>query len=136
MKTIDRLSAIAKSYGIELVKIHVGDKIYSANPANWYLNRSFICGKNEILLGLYEDEELMVVSFFHELGHVVDSKNGWYNSERQAWKIGIRLAKQQGFTFSDKTYKWVTEQLLTYKPKRKKMFKFFYHQYWKKTIFN
>ena len=71
-------------------------------------------GSDEIHIGIYDDNELMIASLFHELGHVVESKDGECNSEIQAWLIGFKLAKKYGYNFSEKVYLWAVEQLQTY----------------------
>lgn len=112
---IKTLSIIAKRYGIKkLVKVIRGDKLCKANGEENYINRSYICGNDRIELGIYEDEELMIASFFHEIGHIVDTKDDKYNSEEQAWVIGFELAKKHGYNFSENTYKWAEEQLTSY----------------------
>lgn len=71
----------------------------------------------EIFLGLYEDEELRVASFFHELGHCTNTARGYskYHLEKTCWDIGFAKAKEYGFIFSEKTLTWCAEQLETYK---------------------
>lgn len=115
--TVEKLRLISKNYGIKkFIKVERGDHYCDCNGEDSYINRSFICGKDEIELGIYEDEELMIASFFHELGHITKEKvKGFFNSEEDAWIIGFELAKKHGYVFSDNTYKWCKEQLNTYK---------------------
>lgn len=110
---IDKLKNIANDYGVKLVKVEKGDKHYSINPDDIYINRSYIIG-DEIYLGIYESDDLMIASFFHELGHMVDAKEGGYNSEIKAWLVGFKVAEKYGYKFSDKVYIWAIEQLFTY----------------------
>lgn len=106
---------IAETYGIrELIKVKRGDQFCLANGEESYVNKSYLIGKDTIYLGIYEDEELLTASFFHELGHIVDSKEGFVNSEAKAWHIGFKLAKEHGHEFSQKTYLWAIEQMSTY----------------------
>ena len=114
-KLIDKLIEIAKVYGFEkVIKVERGDERCQANGEDWYINSSYVIGCTEIQIGIYDDNELLIASFFHELGHIVGSKNNRFNSEEKAWEIGFQLAKEYGYTFSDKTYKWAKEQLETY----------------------
>ena len=114
-KTVNDLSEIAKLYGIsEFIKVERGDELCILNGEDGYINHSYICGNYRIEIGIYNDNELMIASFFHELGHIVNSKNNRFNSEESAWKIGFQLAKKHGYDFSNKTYKWTKDQLKTY----------------------
>lgn len=120
---IDTLKSIAKKYNKELHKVEKGDEYCKANGEDNYINKSYV--GNKIELGIYDNEELMIASFFHELGHVTDKTKWWinadkttkYKAERNAWKIGFDLAKQHGYTFSLSTYKWAIKQLKSYKNK-------------------
>lgn len=84
-------------------------------------NCSWSIGSDEIWIGLYDDEEKMLISFFHELGHFCLTQGfikSWnYNTliiELECWKIGIDLAKEYKIFFSDNAIKWGYEQALTY----------------------
>lgn len=118
---IDNLKSIAKEYKQELYKIEKGDEYCIANGEENYINKSYI--GNKIELGIYDDEELMIASFFHELGHVIDKTEWWidadetttYKAEKMAWELGFELSKKYGYEFSEKTYQWCNEQLKTYK---------------------
>lgn len=112
---LSNLTKIAKKYGIkEFIKVERGDEACKANGVDSYINSSYICGNDRIEIGIYSDVELMIVSFFHELGHIVNNKEGMFNSEKQAWKIGFKLAKQHHYYFCGNTYKWAKEQLNSY----------------------
>ena len=113
MGIISELNNISYKYGMKLIKVEKGDKYCLANGEDAYINSSHLAG-DEIYLGIYDDEELLISSFFHELGHIVESKNNQFNSETQAWLIGFKLAKQYGYKFSEKAYIWAIEQLSTY----------------------
>jgi len=81
-------------------------------------------GKPEIFLGQYEDQELRLISFFHELGHIVSTDEGkvpkyedlpyYHYAEAVAWKRGLELAVDEGVAFSGKALEWAKEQLATY----------------------
>ena len=116
----EHLSNIGKIYGIKKVtNIDNRDHEYClVNGVETYLNKSFIIGAEEIVLGIYDDNELLIASFFHELGHIIKHENNMFNTEEQAWKIGFEVAREHGFTFSIKTHKWAYEQLCTYNKSR------------------
>lgn len=77
-----------------------------------------------IILGHYDDEELMLISFFHELGHCLVGKNNYefatkwnYNKmmiELECWNIGLEEARKNNILFTDKAVAWGLEQVLTY----------------------
>lgn len=84
------------------------------------INDSFNAG-NEIFLGEYEDEELKLISFFHELGHIKltrDFVEKWnFNTliiELECWNIGIEEARKRNILFSDKAIRWGLNKVLTY----------------------
>lgn len=112
---IKNLQSIANNHGIKkFVKISEGDEYCLVNGQDSYENKSYLIGSDELYLGIYSDEQLMIASFFHELGHAVDSENNKINSELAAWIIGFRLAKNYGFEFNSSVYLWALEQLYTY----------------------
>jgi len=77
-----------------------------------------------IYLGAYKDPELRLISFFHELGHIVDVDNKllpkyedlpyYHFSEASAWRRGLRLATRAGIEFSENALEWAKGQLSTY----------------------
>lgn len=89
---------------------------------------SWSAGKDLIILGIYQDPELRLISFFHELGHCLDSRqipdvrkmDYWkdypYNHyfEAKAWKIGLQIASENGINFSSNSKEWAAKQLLSY----------------------
>lgn len=86
-------------------------------------NHSFSTS-TDIYLGLYEDRELKIASFFHELGHCLDSKDlvekntekypGVYQQEANAWCRGFEESGKYGFSFKGETLAWCFNQLKTY----------------------
>ena len=92
------------------INLHEGDE----------KNHSYIAGK-DVYLGKYEDEELMVISFFHEVGHTLVE---WEYKERmrfstlmielKAWDLGIQYALDKGLLFSDNALKWGYEEAMGY----------------------
>ena len=114
------IKEIADYYGVELVEIQPGDSFCKANGEDTYINRSFVAGKY-IELGIYADPEKRLVSFFHEMGHILTPKGvnnkcrTKYQVEEKAWKYGYKLAKSFGIEFNKDTKQWAVEQLNGYK---------------------
>jgi hypothetical protein len=86
-------------------------------------NRSFVIGNDEIHLGIYDDEDKRLASFFHELGHILIKKKYkiWPKNmttlhwEIECWNIGLSYAfKNFNIIFKETTIKWAYEQALTY----------------------
>ena len=85
------------------------------------INNCFVAG-NEIFIGKYENEEYLLISFFHEHGHRLVSqdfiKKVDYNTliiEIEAWNLGIKSAMELGYIFSDDAIAWAyREKALSY----------------------
>lgn len=82
---------------------------------------SWIIGNDIIILGRYRNDENMLISFFHEIGHRLISKeyiNRWeYNTliiELECWNIGIEEARNRGILFSDSAIKFGFKKALSY----------------------
>jgi len=105
------IEKICSKYNIQLRTL----KLYTDE----YTNRcSCAKGNNpEIFIGEYENDELLLISFFHEFGHMY-AIFGRLATELEAWKWGIRYAKKCGISFSKKTLGWSDIQLQTYKSKK------------------
>jgi hypothetical protein len=123
-KLIEKLEQISKLYGIKKFhKVERGDEHCRWNGEDSYINHSYICGKDEIEIGIYDNDEYMIASFFHELGHATDKTEWWidadskttYKAECNAWRLGFKLAKKHGYNFSNQTKTWCKKQLNTYK---------------------
>ena len=115
------LKEIAEHRGIKLIEIHPGDEYCKANGEDAYINHSFIAGRDEIELGIYDDPEKKIISFFHEVGHTMVPRRSikrvkydTYKCEALAWKYGLRLAKYYGIEFKRETKKWAKSQLNSY----------------------
>ena len=92
---IVELTNIARFAGSSLKTVKKGDMFCSMNGEGTYLNCSYVMGRHEIILGIYEDDELLTISFFHELGHIFhDSKfpasvdYNRYLIEEECWRVG------------------------------------------------
>lgn len=108
---------------VNVIEVQEGDEHCKANGVDKYINCSY-CSNDEIYLGIYDDQELKLLSFFHELGHLKDTtdwdweldtrKNAQYKIEQRAWEIGYEIALLNHIEFSDKAKQWALEQLETY----------------------
>jgi Zn-dependent peptidase ImmA (M78 family) len=125
-KIIMSLKKIAQKYEMKIIQIKNGDKYCKANGIDTYLNSSYVCGDDIIYLGIYDNEQNKIASFFHELGHhimdrnfikkVANKKEGTFLIEKECWKIGFSLAKEYGYDFNKEVYDWAEKQLMTYIP--------------------
>jgi len=112
---------VANRYGLNVIKVVFGDEHCQANGTEEYLNHSYLAWP-DIYLGIYDDEELKLASFFHELGHILipddfPASVGYYTPaiERKAWRIGFEAAKSKHkLEFSQKVHEWVEGQIQTY----------------------
>ena len=116
------LKEIAENKGISLIDCETNDKYIEAWDVSDLINKSYIIGNNEIVLGIYDDPEKRIASFFHEIGHTLVSqqsiKRVKYDTlkiEKLAWKKGYDIAKFYGIKFSKDIKEWAAEQILTYK---------------------
>ena len=77
------IESICEEHGVKLHVITHGDEYCVANGEDVYINASYstgnMAGSPEIWIDIYEDEELKMISFFHELGHVFDDSGGGNN---------------------------------------------------------
>lgn len=117
LEIIDRIS---KDHKIKTTQIVQGDDYCISNGIDTYINQSWCCN-DEIWLGIFDDEECHFLSFFHEMGHILD-KSPWhldakatkYDQEKAAWDIGYKLAHKYNIKFSRKAINWGLKQLKTY----------------------
>ena len=84
----------------------------------WDKDRCASSGK-QIWYGDYDDEELLTISIFHELGHVRHSTYSMgymskFEEEAAAWFDGLQLAAKHGIMFSPEALHWAHRQLCTY----------------------
>lgn len=106
---IDR---IATSYAV---------KVYH-NHRDSGVNRGGSAGR-DIFLGSFDDADIKLVAFFHELGHSLshtvakqDTYMSTISTEGLAWELGFGLARDFGFRYSyySKEMTWAREQFKTY----------------------
>lgn len=122
----DKLSSVGT------IKIYMGTQQDATSHHDRWINCSGSSGSIHydnvyIEIGIYQDEELRDISFFHELGHVMsevdaNSISMWHGKtcrdkfevELAAWEKGFVLAEAHGIKLSAKVVSWAMEQLATY----------------------
>lgn len=117
------IESICEEHGVKLHVVTRDDEYCLANGEDVYIDASYSAGnvecRAEIWIGIYEDEELKKISFFHELGHVLDTVGRYDNrhaKEMRAWEIGLSYARNvMEIEFSDSSIEWAMKQLETYK---------------------
>lgn len=93
------------------------DEAIRVNGLDAYLNRSLSAGADYIEIGIYDDNELRMLSFFHELGHCLDPcrlHKTEFAQEQAAWDVGYQLAAFEGVEFSENARMWALANLETY----------------------
>ena len=122
-ETQNKLKAIAAKYvdNIEVIFVDGPDHfLCQANGVDAYKNMS-ACGYN-IEIGMYDDDDLAIAAFFHELGHVCGLLKGQSHSidkifdEATAWTVGFKIAFDHGYVYSfdSKEYAYARESLKSY----------------------
>lgn len=120
------IKEIAEKYNVNLHEVQPGDEHCQEMNDETYHNSSYCAGSvrskcdADLWLGFYDDDELRLISFFHEMGHMLDDtlyEDGMtvYDFEKIAWEKGYILAKEYGVKFSRKAKGWATRQLNSYK---------------------
>jgi len=113
---------IGDRYGIKIYKIERGGKLWEENGEEMYLNRSFCAGRDEIWVGVYDDEDEEVASFFHELGHCIShsfdnlhhSEFRMFHVELDAWMLGLTEAYKHNYLIKPSTFKFITDCINSY----------------------
>jgi hypothetical protein len=116
---------IAKDYGLNVVHVNknnigrVAEK-YDIDKKN-LKNNAYVIDNEDIILGIFDDKDLKIASFFHEMGHTLikESFEKLVNEnnmliESQAWIEGLRIAKKYGVKFSDKMFNYIMDSINTY----------------------
>jgi hypothetical protein len=88
---------IGLQYGITVYKVERGDKWWKANGPDAYLNESACAGRDEIWVGVYDNKDEEIASFFHELGHCISpnmedfhhTEYSIFHVELDAWMVGL-----------------------------------------------
>ena len=111
---MDIIPGLAKKYNVKLIDVAIQSDYHkrAEMPEDTYIEKSYCIG-NEIILGVYSDPELRLVSFYHELGHALceEGARNQYDKECRAWQHGFKLAKEDGIVFSAGTMNWCRQQL-------------------------
>jgi hypothetical protein len=90
-------------------------------------NQGASCGTDKIFLGEFDDPDIELAAFFHELGHVkaagMSPRKHWLtviSSEAFAWELGLDLAYENGYHWEDdsKEYQYAKKCLLSYNKER------------------
>lgn len=114
---MDLLVGYAKKYNVKLIDVAVTTDYHKTvnMPEETFIEHSCNIG-DEIIIGLYNNPERRLVSFFHEVGHTLyegDAKNK-YDQECRAWQACFRLLKEEKIPVTEETTRWCREQLKTY----------------------
>lgn len=110
---LKEIKKIADKYKIELHLDNENcDKNYGASSGN------------EIFLGVFDNLEIMMVAFFHELGHCLSNeyifKRGFsmstLSAEGTAWELGLGIAFEHGYQWDyySEPMRWARKQLRSY----------------------
>lgn len=85
-------------------------------------NKSYIVGDDKIYVGKFDDEDLIICSIFHEVGHmlitdkkILELEFNRVDIEKECWKIGIKEANKNGINFSFKEYRFMVKSFNSYK---------------------
>ena len=116
---------IAKDYDLKIIYITKNNldnysKKYNIEKEDLQ-NNAYVIGDEEIILGIYEDKDLRIAAFFHEIGHTLISdkflemiNHDLMLVEYQAWIEGLKVAKKYGHKFSNKTFKYILKSVNSY----------------------
>jgi hypothetical protein len=108
-----RLVTLANRYGVQLER----------DAVNECANNGWTAGGNTIYLGPFDDPDLEVVAFYHELGHLKSQlvrRRGFMlchlSDEGMAWEIGLDLAYSDGYKwdYHSKQQAYARDRLTTY----------------------
>ncbi len=110
------IHGLAERYSITLISAE--DNARDNGP--WPNNMS--SAGDYIFLNEFDDPDLMLVAFFHELGHVVSGRTTTVpcfckmQQESEAWSRGLELAAEEGYQwdYDSKQMDYARECLLSY----------------------
>jgi len=110
------MALMANRYGVHVI-INRDYFIEAGMHPDDFVDRSFsIKADRTIIIGIYNNPEKELISFFHELAHILYPD---YN-ERETWREGIKIAERNQLIFDADTLKWAIEQCDSYKPPNSK----------------
>jgi hypothetical protein len=113
---------IGLRYGITVYKVERGDKWWNANGPDAYLNESACAGRDEIWVGVYDNKDEEIASFFHELGHCISpnmedfhhTEYSIFHVELDAWMVGLIEAYKYKYLMKPSTFKYMVKCLESY----------------------
>jgi len=113
------VSKVKQRFGIEIIDVEQRPDYYKevGMEERDFIDRSYIIGKDTVVLGVYDNDERRIASLFHELGHtlVVGGCGGQLDYEEVAWKKAVELAIEYNIVFSSDTMLWIDNQVNTYR---------------------
>ena len=126
MNNFSLIKKIAKKFNITIIDVEKTPNYHKVvnMPQDTFVNKSYLCGNNDIVLGIYKNKEMRLASFFHEIGHTLVENTymetiGYdtYLIESAAWYIGMKMASEYNVSFSKQTVKWITKNIFSYRSK-------------------
>jgi hypothetical protein len=113
---------IGLRYGITVYKVERGDKWWKANGPDAYLNESACAGRDEIWVGVYDNKDEEIASFFHELGHCISTnlkdfhhtEFDKFHMELDAWIVGLTEAYKYKYLMEPSTFRYMVKCLESY----------------------
>ena len=79
-----------------------------------FINESCCIEKEEIILGIYDNEEKKIATLFYLLGYMTLDPSIYktqYDREKTAWEIGFQMAAYTDVTFLEETLDWCNKKL-------------------------
>ncbi len=112
-KHVITIESLAKELCIKL--------IYTSESSDGPLDNDCFSAGSTFWIGEYEDEELKLISFFHELGHRIITQEfikKWecntFIIELECWNLGFEEARKREVFFSDKAIAWGLQKAMSY----------------------
>lgn len=112
-KMIDEvINRIAVAYACRIFDHHTDCEPNTASSAG-----------RDLFFGVFDDPEIKLVAFFHELGHALmaerlgrTSRLSMISQEGAAWELGLGIALHHGYNWGyySKELRWARKQLLSY----------------------
>jgi len=108
-----KIKQIAEDYDIKLINVTKKNidkysKLYEIKKED-LINNAEIIGNEELILGIFDDKEVRIAAFFHEIGHTLisDKFEKLVNCdclliEYKAWILGLKAAKNMDINFQIK----------------------------------
>jgi len=116
---------VAKDYDLKLIfitekNIDKYSKKYDIEKTDLFDN-SYIIDNEDILLGIFDDEEIRRAVLFHEIGHTLVTEsyqklviNDIQLIEFQAWVEALKIAKKYKYEFTNKVFKYILKAIHSY----------------------